>query len=630
MSEEWNKEDVSIAYSPRGDQIAFGNLDDSDLSVEIWNILTGECEHMLCGHRHHVTDIAYSPQGDQVASASWDETVKLWDVETGDCLHTLTGHTHWIESIAYSPDGSQIASGSGDSTVRLWDVKTGKCNHMPLKHDGRITKVVYAPQGDRVVSSYGSGGKCSQLWNVVHEPGDCPSAISTGIHTDHLFVYSPKGDQVASTEDCDILLWDVKTEKHLYTLAGHLERVSNLVYSPQGDLVASVGLDDNIVRLWDAETGVCLRLLAGHSKDICSMVFSPKGDRIISGSEDKMVRIWEVGVRTSQRTSSSHIGDVNLIKCSPKGDQVASCSSGDVTVRLWNMGTGSCQHILRGHSEEINCIAYSPEGDQIATGSDDGTVRLWDTETGSCTHTFVHWDRVNKIVYSPQKDRLATFSDDDDTVLLWNMLSGECRDSLQLWASKGHTEKITGIVYSSHGDLIVTASNDQTVRLWDAVSGQCRAVIQDFQHQVRDIAWLDTPNAQYVVAGCGDGVVGMWQVIMDEDQCQVRLHWKTTNGMFDVQDATIQGVKGLDSVNKSILKQSRAVGEPAHRQREGSKEKAIMAPVVSRFKDRSDWTEEIPNGLIHLPAKRLFEFDEDDEGVAKRTCGNDRVSNIEE
>ena len=126
-------------------------------------------------------------------------------------------------------------------------------------------------------------------------------------------------------------------------------------------------------------------------------------------------------------------------------------------------------------------------------------------------------------------------------------------------------------------------------------------MIHDFQHWVNDIAWVETPNAKYVVAGFEDGVVGMWQVVMNKDRCQVRLHWRTTNGVFNAQYATIQGVQGLNSLNKRILKQSRAVGEPA--------------------KDLSDGANKVFTNHINLPVKRIFELDDEDEGVTKRTRG---------
>ncbi|KAK3814003.1 MAG: WD40-repeat-containing domain protein [Benniella sp.] len=754
-SESYCIEDVNVyAYSPRGDQLAFSN---SDVAVAIWNILTGDCENILHGHSDNVTGIAYSPQGDRIASASEDTTVKLWDVESGDCLNTLSGHGSIVKCIAYSPNGNQIASGSSDCTVRLWNVKTGECSHILVEEHGYVWTVAYSPRGDHVASINGSDQDrlMIRLWNVA--TGDCHFTIPAEYRNGH-FTYSPRGDQVACTKSHDILLWEVETGNLLHTLAGHREKVLEIVYSPQGNLVASYASNDTTVRLWDAETGVCLRILACHWDPIRSVAFSPNGDRIISGSNDAIVRIWDIRVRISQRTSSSHNNrDVIMVECSPKGDQVASCSK-DMTVRLWDVATGACRYILRGHSDAVRCIAYSPQETQIASGSDDTTVRLWDVETGGCTHTLTgHSDVVTGIVYSSgRRDQLASYSH-DNTVRLWNMRSGEClrtwrgdfpgvrylavlspngsqiatriedmvrlrdvetdayTDELcegvdghsmiiwspqgdqmaifgsgrpmmlwniennenqagnesdhgsvlytdvkceraafspnglqiavvrecrfgeevhlydtttgrQLWASEGRQDGITSITYSPHGDLIGTGSFDETVRLWDAVSGQCRAFIHDFQHSVLDIAWVETANAKYVVVGCENGIVEMWQVLVDESRCQVRLHWKSTTGEFDVEGATIQDVKGLNSLNKRILKQSGAKGEPDHRLREGSKEEATVAPMVSTFKDTSEGAEEAFINHINIPAKRLLELDEEDEGVAKRTRGNESVS----
>ncbi|KAK3814049.1 MAG: WD40-repeat-containing domain protein [Benniella sp.] len=610
-------------YSPRGYQLALSN---SDYAVETWSILTGDREHILHGHNNEVTDVAYSPQGEQIASASKDTTVKLWDVETGDCLHTLNGHGSIVRCIAYSPKGDQVAFGSDDSTVRLWDVMTGECsrifaeNHISARDLG-YSRIVYSPQGDHVASirydmEVHGYMYTIRLWNTA--TGGCQFTWLAENNNYNFAAYSPRGDQIASSKESKVLLWDVETGNLLHTLAGHSYNVYKIVYSPQGDLIASVCRAT--VRLWDAATGVCLRILTGYTYGIQSVAFSPNGDQIISGdiARDTTVRICDVGVRTSQRTSSSHDREIRMVKCSPKGDQVASCSN-DMTVRLWNVATGSCRHTLRGHSDVVSCIAYSPQGDQIATGSKDTTVRLWDAETGRCTHTLTsHSDAVIRIVYSPQRNQLFSFY--RSTVLLWNVRTGKRR---QLWASKGHEDWIASIVYSSHGDLVVSTSEDQTVRLWDTVSGQCLAVIQDFLDRVNDIAWVETPNAQYVVAGCEDGVVGMWQVIVDEDRCQVHLHWKTTTGVFDVRGATIQDVQGLSPHNKRILGLSGAVGEPARRQ-------STMAPVITQFNDSSDRSEEDFVDLINIPAKRLFELDEEDEGVAKRTRGNAGVSRMEE
>jgi hypothetical protein len=113
-------------------------------------------------------------------------------------------------------------------------------------------------------------------------------------------------------------------------------------------------------------------------------------------------------------------------------------------------------------------------------------------------------------------------------------------------------------------------------------------VIQDFQGVVYDIVWIKSSNVNYLVAGCSDGVVGMWQVLVDEDHCDVSLRWKTTSGELDMKDATIQDVQGLSQLNRKLLKQRGAVGEPADRLREAGKKVTTMVSVVAKLKGASE------------------------------------------
>jgi WD40 repeat protein len=64
-----------------------------------------------------------------LASASDDMTVELWNPVTGELLQQLKGHTDWVRAVAFSPDGQLLASVSNDMTVKLWNPVTGE----PLK-----------------------------------------------------------------------------------------------------------------------------------------------------------------------------------------------------------------------------------------------------------------------------------------------------------------------------------------------------------------------------------------------------------------------------------------------------------------------------------------------------------------
>jgi WD40 repeat protein len=135
--------------------------------------------------------------------------------------------------------------------------------------------------------------------------------------------------------------------------------------------------------------------------------------------------------------------------------------------------------------------------------------------------------------------------------------------------------------------MIVSASWDQSMRFWDVTSGQCRAVIQHYKSGAKDIAWIEASSINYVVFGCEDGSVGMWQVRNDGDHCHVSLRWTRTKGELDVMGATIQDIQGLDQLDKQLLKQREAVGEPAGRFREASTRVATVASVVSQLKTLS-------------------------------------------
>jgi hypothetical protein len=109
-------------------------------------------------------------------------------------------------------------------------------------------------------------------------------------------------------------------------------------------------------------------------------------------------------------------------------------------------------------------------------------------------------------------------------------------------------------------------------------------VIQDFQAGVNDITWIESSDVNCIIAGCSDGVVGMWHVMVDRDRCEISLKWKTMSGELDLKDATIQDVQGLSQLSRKLLTQRGAVGEPAHRLREAGKMVATMASVISGLK----------------------------------------------
>ncbi|KAK3813343.1 MAG: hypothetical protein J3Q66DRAFT_371880 [Benniella sp.] len=611
---------AGVIYSPNGNQIASNSR---DRTIRLWDIETERCSHILRGHEEWVLCMAYSPQGDQLASGSFDSTVRMWDVATGECRHIFDDHTDYVRSIMYSPNGNQLASSSDDKSIRLWDVNTGKCLHTLQGHNGYVRNIVYSPQGHLIVSA--SDDKTVRLWDAETGVG---RQTMTG-HSQYVssVVFSPKGDQVASSSgDGTVRLWDVGagTSRHISSV--HNDSIREVKYSSRSGHILTCS-DDHTVRIWDVATGVCRQILRGHNSYVFGVVYSPREDQIVSCSADSTVRLWNAESGACAHTMSGHSNEVNAAAFSPQGHQLASASD-DCTVRLWDVRSGECTHILIGHTKPVSGVIYSPSGNQAVSMSSDSTLRIWDVETGVCNHiltcqggwrrsvayspqgdqivfgsedtTVRVWDvcagefhyifighnvRVLCVTYSPKGDQIAS-GDEDGTVKVWNVEARKC-----LWTLAEHTDAVNKIVYSSRGDMVISAGNDKSVRLWDVTSGQCLVVIQDYNDQVWDIAWIEARGINYVIAGCRGGFMGMWQVRTGEGQCHMSLHWAPVKGELDVMDATIQDTKGLNLLDKKLLKQRGAVGEPADRLRETSKKVATMASVVSKLKNPSDGTE---------------------------------------
>jgi len=536
-----------VAYSPQGDRIASAS---NDTTVRLWDVASGDCLLMLYGHREPVSCVAYSPKGHQVASCAWDGVVRLWDVGIGECSRIIK---HDSSMIAYSPHGDQLASvGRDDSTIHLWDVESGTRRFILTGHTDRIEDIAFSPKGDQVAS--GSMDATVRLWDV--ETGTCRQTL-TG-HTDQVMsiAFSSNGNQVASySYDQTVRLWDVSTEVSGLVSSGHIANISCIKCSPKGDMIASSS-EDTTIRLWDSETGACYRILSGHRGIVFFIAFSPQGDQLASGGIDQTVRLWDVYTGTCLRTISAHSDSVQAIAYSPQGDVIAS-ASWDKRVRLWSVATGELLRTM-DHADEVLGIVYSPDGDRLAAGVRDNTVRVWDTRTGECCQTLVdHTDWVRDVAFSPQGNQLAS-AGYDNMIRLWDVETYRCHRTLI-----GHGDRVTQVAYSLQGGLLASGGSDKTVRIWDVATGQCRAELQNFRGRIFGLTWnAVSGSGTYLVTGGGDGSVLKWEVMNKGDSCRVRLVWGAMDGTLNVTSTSVQGVRGLSSLNEHLLKQRGAISEP--------------------------------------------------------------------
>jgi hypothetical protein len=101
----------------------------------------------------------------------------------------------------------------------------------------------------------------------------------------------------------------------------------------------------------------------------------------------------------------------------------------------------------------------------------------------------------------------------------------------------------------------------------------------DFQQLIRGI---DSEHV-YAITWMG-GTLRVWRVIDDGDRCRVIPPWVNTTGELIVSGASVQSVRGLSQLNKKLLKQRGAEGEPEYQFVKASKKVVAMASFLSKLK----------------------------------------------
>ncbi|HEX6903048.1 MAG TPA: TIR-like protein FxsC [Thermoanaerobaculia bacterium] len=147
---------------------------------------------------------------------------------------------------------------------------------------------------------------------------------------------------------------------------------SAVAWNPKRDLLASA--EGSLVRLWDPSTGQLIRALQGHQGHVTSVVFSPDGNTLASASDDHTVRLWDTRSERETRILRGHEAGVNAVVFSSEGTILAS-TAGDNTLRVWDTESGK-ELRAEWHLGGVSSVAFNPNGNEFASASWDNTVRL--------------------------------------------------------------------------------------------------------------------------------------------------------------------------------------------------------------------------------------------------------------
>jgi WD40 repeat protein len=318
-------------------------------------------------------------------------------------------------------------------------------------------------------------------------------------------------------KESTIHLWETATGKQLGVLKGHVNTVTALAFTTDGQRLLSASANDTPVTetkaikgnvcLWEAPAGKLIKKVAvsgwahafsplgtavaiksgahwRESKSVslwdlkadkeianlpvahASFLFTPGGRGLLTGSVTDILCLWDARTGRKIRRFKGLVGNgTRPLAISPDGKRLAS-SGQDNAIRLWDVATGEEQHPYSGHYLDIGCLAFSPDGKKLVSGSDDRTARIWETVSGKemVTHE-EHKEEIAVVAFAP--DGLTVASGDRANVThIWDARTGKLLQRLtsKLPAVGESRSTITALAFSPDGKSLWVGSRTLSIR----------------------------------------------------------------------------------------------------------------------------------------------------------------------
>lgn len=292
----------------------------------------------------------------------------------------LDRHAGPVNRAIFSPDGKWIVTSGRDNTTRVWSAATGK--QVTVFRDTNNKQISeFSPNSSLLVTI----GTKVRLWQVgTWQPVDIQGTPFGKAYDLFSFVndavFSADGTQLAIVDHSQILVWAVGTWESTVQLQN--PAIINAVAFRHDGTAIATALSDSTVRVWDLKSDDTLSVLRGHTSEISDVAFSPDGQLIVTaGSRDQTARIWDVATEQTLLVLNGHTSTVFTAVFSPDGKQILTASA-DRTAQLWDANTGVNLAILRSQGMLLSA-RFNSDGTRIITSGEDGTVSIWSKAAGN-------------------------------------------------------------------------------------------------------------------------------------------------------------------------------------------------------------------------------------------------------
>lgn len=310
---------VVTKFSGDGKQVATASMDGT---VRVWRVTsddddTSKEDDLICcleGPSAAITCMEWHPNGPVVIVGSSDGSLWMWNAGSGNCMHVMHGHKDAISQCSFTPDGKHVVSASEEDGLMIWSPKDGKCINKYSKKmiGGGITCFAIHPNSQVIIVGCMDGGmRCVQ----VHSQGvvkdmqghkDCVERIQfCDDRQANLLMVASAG------LDGQVIIWDAATLNQRMTLMMEEEGVEEKGEGEDEEMEQAVdsittlkwlphtlelvsGSVSGALRRWDARSGDCLQIWRGRTGSaVLDIAVSGVAKMVVVAFDDGVAAVYD-------------------------------------------------------------------------------------------------------------------------------------------------------------------------------------------------------------------------------------------------------------------------------------------------------------------------------------------------
>lgn len=435
---------------------------------QVWDVETETLLFRINNLKRFNYQVCFSPDGKRLVIND-DQMCLVWDVTTGVQLSHYFHDKRNTMSSVFTPDGQQVLTSfdidfafSNQASSVLWDAATGE----PLKElkncFGKYTAANFSNKGLVVVGGYAQ----SQVLDL--STLQVKQVLRGRIQSIRLIQLTRNGKlalvNTLSVDSAQMQLLDIEKGKLLFARKEPQSESDYPALSPDNQ-TALFYIQDSAVQLYDFASGRMKGELDKRGSNVNYVVFSTNGDKVATlRSADSTLGVWDVQ-QQKQMFRFKVAEGVARASFSPDHKYIAVASPG-VAVQIRDATTGKLIVRLPGITETGDEPLFTHTGTKLIVSGGYGEVRVFAT---------AGWKQLFSIRMPKPYQAFMDLSPDETKLLLYNeeaeVLVYDMRTGKKRYRLAGDLNKGVWSYFSKDSKRIYLPQGQEDVAEYDSETG---------------------------------------------------------------------------------------------------------------------------------------------------------------